>query len=304
VVDYRGFLFAPPTTDYYTEEHLGYFFVFFQFMPRWFIHVANLARYRFLDGENVTIYDARGKDFSFHETGFTLYKMPRPSSTTNWRSATDIKQFQAEMEPFLREQVPGAKRFEWTYNLVRGGNNLNDQPIIPDGIHLDYTQNDTTREQFYSQYPLLNDEEVTTQLPFLLGHNDTVTEKLAMVLGVWKPIHMTSPVCDHPLAIMDARTFSPDDERPLGLHVKFFRFSFKTLKVYILAAHSVISNIVHRASQRWWYYSMQRTDEVLVFTHYTRGKHFATPHGTFTNPHCTRDMDTRRSVEMRVGVFV
>lgn len=270
MVDYRGFQFAPPTTAYrYEELHLGYFLVILQLMPmpRWFLHVANLARVRLLDGENVTIYDARGKDFSFHETGFTLYKMPRPSYTTNWRSTTDIKKFQTEMEPFLREQVPGAKRFEWTYNLVRGGNNLNDEPILVDNVHLDYTQNDTLREQFHSQYPVLNDKEVTTQLPFLLGHNDTATQKLAVVLGVWKPVHMISPVCDHPLTIMDARTFSPEDERPTGVHAKFLHFSFKTPKVSLLASHGLVGSIVHRASQRWWYYSMQRTDEVLVFTH-------------------------------------
>jgi len=303
VVDYRGFQFAPSSADYITHEHFGYTIAFMKWMPRWALHLMNCAIVLFGDETNVTIHDARGKDFSFHDTGFTLHKMSRPSATTNWRSQTDIKTFQAEMEPVLRDLVPGAKRIEWTYQVLRGLQDMSDEPVLVNSVHLDYAQNDTVRDDFYAEYGF--DGIVKETGIDLSGGEDNGTEKLAAILGVWKPIYMNSPVCDHPLAIMDARTFSPDDERALGLHLGIIDFLvFENLRFVWERIHFMISQIVHRASQRWYYYPMQRTDEVLLFTHYTRGHHFATPHASFTNPHCTRGMETRKSVEMRVAVYV
>jgi len=304
VVDYRGFQFAPASADYITHEHHGYLINFLGFMPRWALHLMNCAIVLFGDETNVTIHDARGKGFSFHDTGFTLHKMSRPSATTNWRSQTDIKKFQAEMEPVLRDLVPGAKRIEWNLQVLRGlQDRISDEPILVNSVHLDYAQNDTIRDGFYAQYGFDGFmKEVSIDLS---GGEDNGTEKLAAILGVWKPVYMKSPVCDHPLAIMDARTFSPDDERALGLHLGLINFYlFEKLHFVMERIHLMISQIVHRASHRWYYYPMQQTDEVLLFTHYTRGKNFATPHASFTNPHCTRGMETRKSVEMRVAVYV
>ena len=302
VVDYRGFQFVPASTDYITHLSLGYIAQLIGWMPRWALHMMNRAIILFGDETNVTIHDARGENLSFHETGFKLHKMSHPSAVTNWRSHTDIKTFQAEMEPVLRDLVPGAKRIKWTYEVVRGGSGINDEAVLVNSVHLDYTQNDTARERFYDQYP--TNGHFLKELPALLGDEDTDTEKLAVILGVWKPINMESPVCDHPLAIMDARTFSPDDERALGVHAGVIHFASEAIGYIIDMLHVMVGQIVHRASQRWYYYSSQETDEVLVFTHYTRGTHFATPHSSFTNPHCTRGMQTRQSVEMRAVVFV
>ena len=155
--------------------------------------------------------------------------------------------------------------------------------------------NDTAREDFNAQHPIGNQGEKNgrmREVPILLGQQDTDSEKLAVVLGVWKPINMNSPVCDHPLAIMDARTFNPDDERVLGVQVRLIEFSFQTLRFINDLVPFMFSQLVHRASQRWYYYSMQQTDEVLLFTHYTRGTRFATPHASFANPHCARGMET------------
>ena len=104
---------------------------------------------------------------------------------------------------------------------------------------------------------------------------------------------MTSAVCDFPLAVLDARTFLREHERPYHVHINFLAF----------VLHNLNSAIVHAPSQRWYYYPWQTTDEVLIFHQYSRGKHFANPHTSFRNPNCPEGNDKRVSVEARVALF-
>lgn len=292
VVSYPNLMFHP--ADKRAKElYIGPEYILMQSAPRWLVHLLTSGTYDESDisKKNVTFFNARGKDLQFEQTGFILHKMPHPSATTDWRSTSDVKHFQAEMEPLLLELVPGAKRVEWTYNVVRNGNQFGDQPPAVNSPHLDYSQNDSAREEFHGEHGVFEDLK---EQPILLGRRDTDEDKLAVLLGIWKPIYMETAVCDRPLAIMDARTFRPAHERPFSLHINFLFFLF----------HNLNGAIVHHPSQRWWYYPMQEQDEVLVFTQYTRGKHFANPHTSFDNPHCPPGMDKRQSVEMRAAVFV
>ena len=36
--------------------------------------------------------------------------------------------------------------------------------------------------------------------------------EMRTILGIWKPIYMSTPVCDKPLAVMDAQTFREEEE--------------------------------------------------------------------------------------------
>merc|ERR1712070_248584 len=104
---------------------------------------------------------------------------------------------------------------------------------------------------------------------------------------------MKTPVCDHPLAIMDASTFRPEHER----------LNKVQLNLGFAQAHNLNGGIVHDPAQRWYYYSQQTEEEVLVFRHYTRDRFFATPHTSFLNTHCPEGGETRQSVELRVALF-
>lgn len=246
---------------------------------------------------NVTFLDARkSSPGSFHDTGFTLVTLDQEPVTTDWRTSgfkenADVKHFQKEMEPHIRKLFPDVKRIVWTYNVVRGGNRLGDQPRAVDAPHLDYHQNDTARVDFHQRFPVSTKEQLSPRV--LLGELDQEDDEMRVLLGVWKPIRPNALVCDHPLAIMDARTFKPERLAMMELHIDF---GFLTI-------HNLNGNILHDSAQKWYYYPFQTTREVLVFTQYSRGKFFANPHTSFTNPNCPADREPRISVELRVALF-
>lgn len=247
-----------------------------------------------LKKDEVDILDARKAPAgTFAERGFTLLDMgdaPSAGGDQNWRSQPVIQAFQKDLEPRLRELHPDATRFDFTYAVIRGGDKLGDQPAALDGPHLDYTQNDTAREIFHSKFPPFYGQ---LEPEHLLGKHGTDDDELGVLLGVWKPVMMTTPVCDHPLAVMDARTFKPEDESELRLHINFL----------IAKINNLNGAIHHNPDQRVYYYPFQKDSEVLVFTHYTKDRHFATPHGSFRNPNCPEDSGKRVSLELRVAVY-
>jgi len=295
VVDYSRLPFVDPSMTM-TELWMGPEYIMLQSMPKWLTTLFTKSSTNMKNNTtypNVTIRDARNASgLEFSNTGFTLYKLPRGSATTNWRSQDDIKKFHEEMEIPIRELFPDLKRIEWTHSVVRGGDKFGDQPAAVNGPHLDYSQNDTARREFHDTYSAF---EGAKEQHMLLGKDDLGEKegKLGVLLGIWKPIH-PSKVCDHPLAVMDARTYHPEHERPYQLHIDFLAFTF----------HNLNGAIVHDAEQQWWYYSFQTTEEVLIFTQYTRGKHFANPHTSFENPNCPPEsVFPRQSVELRAGIF-
>eukprot|EP00797_Seminavis_robusta_P000769 Sro1049_g235370.2 (231) ;mRNA; r:12770-13462 len=219
--------------------------------------------------------------------------MNEPSKTTDWRSKNDVKKFQEEIRPELLRLHPGATRVEFTYSVVRGGNKLGDQPAAVNMAHLDYFQDDQARVEFHEEYPV--NEKVTEHLA-LLGRWDTEEDEVRAMIGIWKPINMKNPVYDHPFAMMDARTFHPENEVQQPVHFDIGLFKL----------HNLNGAFTYHEGQRWYYYSNQVETEVAVFTHYSKGKHFANPHTSFLNPNRPIDSseyDSRQSVEMRAAVF-
>ena len=59
---------------------------------------------------------------------------------------------------------------------------------------------------------------------------------------------------------MDARTFKKENEVENRLHINFLAFVF----------HNLNGGIIFDTIQRWYYYSMQTTKEVLVFHQYSK----------------------------------
>jgi len=298
-------------TEEQPELYLGMTYILSQSSPRWMVKLAGwfdptkvgdkaLTEKDYEEYENrnegrkeVDILDARKNTGTFAERGFTLIDMkdaPSIRGVENWRNPEDVKAFQDELEPLLLDLYPKATRIEYTYSVVRGGSSFGDQPAAIDGPHLDYSQNDTAREEFHEIYPAT---PIMKEANALLGNLAGPKEEMKVLLGIWKPIMMETPVCDNPLAVMDARTFKEDQESPMFLHINFFGFQF----------HNLNGAIHYHEDQEWYYYPFQNESEVLVFTQYSKGKHFANPHGSFENPNCPDDSDKRVSLEMRAAVF-
>merc|ERR1711924_330085 len=74
-----------------------------------------------------------------------------------------------------------------------------------------------------------------------------------------------------------------DHEGLYPIHINF--------GVFVL--HNLNGAIHHHDDQRWYYYPFQNESEVLVFTQYSKERHFCNPHGSFRNPNCPGDSDPR-----------
>jgi len=243
---------------------------------------------------NITIMDARKhKPGSFEETGFTLITLDKEPETKNWRARSeDLHIFHTEMEKYFIKMYPQTKRFLWSTNLVRGDTKFMDQPpsVSP---HLDFYQGDEEREKFHQVYPPPSfDPKNKTENHILLGEWDTENEKLGVILGVWKPLY-PNPICDKPLAVMDASSFKKEDQRASETHVNFLFFTY----------HALAGGIAHNPAQKWYYFSHQKTTEVLVFHQYSKGKWWSNPHSSFQNKNCPVGTETRISAELRVALF-
>jgi len=268
------------------------------------------------ENHTVTILDARKhKPGTFSETGFTIVTLDEEPGTKNWRyGSKDIHLFQEMMNPHLMKLYPKTKvvftlciisiihpisktllqKILWLNNVVRGGDKPGDQPVAP-SPHLDYFQDDEARHEFHKTFPLINPEHSERNVSeghVLTGHYDTEDLEARVMLGVWKPLSPTE-VCDFPLAVMDARTFNKENEVPFAVHVNFIFMMF----------HSLGGSIIFDTMQKWYYYSMQTTKEVLVFHQYTKDKYLANPHTSFANRNCPKSTESRISIESRVALF-
>ena len=254
-----------------------------------------------LEDHNVTFIDARKNHAGdFHDTGFTLIELDDEPLTKDWRSTTlhtddpDVKKFQNQMEPYIRNLYPDAKRLLWTYNVVRGGDKFGDQPKAINGPHLDYHQNNTARKEFHSEHPPPDPmKDMAVEARLLMGESNTDEEKLKVMLGIWIPIRPNCTVCDNPLAVMDARTFDSEHQTISKQHINFLIFMFNNLA----------SGIAFDKRQRWYYFPFMTTKEVLVFHQYSEDRFFANPHTSFNNRNCPKDSESRLSAEMRVALF-
>ena len=251
-----------------------------------------------IEEHNVTILDARKHNpGGFHETGFTLITLDKEPATTDWRTSfhqndsPDILHFHEQMEPYIRKLYPNVKKILFTFNAVRGGDTFGDQPRAVARPHLDYHQDDEARQEFHQEFPVL--EAPRSEIKLMMEEMDDDEHKLGVILGVWKPL-APEKVCDYPLAVMDTRSFHPENLSKNKLHITFMPG---------ITLHNLNGAISHDKAQRWYYYSHQNTREVLVFHQYSKGKWFNNPHTSFLNKNCPKNSGERVSVEMRVGLF-
>lgn len=241
-----------------------------------------------IKGYGINIEDARNvptEKLDFHTTGFELYRMHSKPLTKDWNNHSEVSLFTDTMEIRIRELFPQTKRVMWTSGQVRGGSTIHRPVHSP---HL-YSQDLRALHEFNSRYPAQTKDSM-----MLLGAYDTEGEQLRKLIGVWMPINMRTPICDHPLAMASAATFQQEKIRNHEVHFEFWPFR---------DLHTLSGGIVYDESLKWYYYSFQKDDEVLLFTQFTKDHFFANPHTSFTNPNCDESFDSRMSIELRVGLF-
>jgi hypothetical protein len=236
-----------------------------------------------VEKHEVAILDARRRSLDYEKCGFTL--RPLESKVTNWQEVTisgsaQRNLFTDEMETIIRQLHPDVKKITFEGNLLRGGAGAN--PPATNGLHLDL-------------YPDLEQVKKVQQ-----GGQDEIAEEefegleMKIVLGLWMPREMANPVYDYPLLVGDASTFEPEDIVPQRQDFYHIAEGEKQ-RVRNLAASAPIFS----PRQRWYYYSQQTCNEVIIFRHLTEpagGK--ACFHAAFQQP-LPEGMETRRSIETR-----
>ena len=131
--------------------------------------------------------------------GFTLLPFNGTEShDTEITTETGQKEYQQQLEALVRKLYPQAKNVTFTSFLLRGeGSN----PPATDGPHLDNHQDHAALQAFREEVaPATESQDIASGSQYQL------------MLGFWKPILMKSTVCDYPLAVMDAATFSSEHQ--------------------------------------------------------------------------------------------
>jgi len=231
---------------------------------------------QFLKMYSVDFHNARQADIDYEKTGFTLVKSP--VEECDWQNKDNRENFYKAMEKTIRELHPDAAELHWIDAAFLSRNTEGGNPPAVDGPHLDYYVDQNVSKEW-------------------CGYDQSGYD---IVLGIWKPANMTTPVVDFPLAVMDASTFHKSQVIPMfgemsNYSVDGAKQSFKFLS----------GAMKHSDKQKWYYYPEQTSDEILIFRQYTNeknGEPFACPHTSFTEPKFPKSAPSRRSVETRVGI--
>jgi hypothetical protein len=232
-------------------------------------------------------------DNDFKQTGFDLM-VDSAFSEFDWDNLDRpgaMDEFYDMMTPHIKKYYPNATQISIAPPFKRAKLSLR----AVNAPHLDLFPDDEYRNRFYEEHGV---EENQMLLKCLLGHCDTEDDELGVILGAWVPV-MRTPVCDKPLAMMDASSSSVNDVTPLTVKIPTGRLFGKTWTRFMIAA------INWTPKQKWYYYPYQKSNEMLVFHHWNRDKAhaWANPHASFTVSGCGDEYEPRVSVEIRIALF-
>lgn len=220
----------------------------------------------------VRIEDARGREaeFTLDRNGFALVKAP--TAVKDFYDPEEIKRvYYPEVERLLRDKL-GASRVQVFDHNVR--NATREGLAKPSRqVHNDHTVNSAPRRVR---------DHLGADAEELLKHRFGI-------VNVWRPVR--GPVLDSPLALCDARSFTDADL--IASDLVYAHVRGETSRVEYSPAH------------RWYYFSEQQTDEVLLIRVHDSandGRARLSFHTSFDNP-LTPDAPPRESIEVRTLVF-
>ncbi|KDQ14348.1 hypothetical protein BOTBODRAFT_159566 [Botryobasidium botryosum FD-172 SS1] len=121
---------------------------------------------------------------------------------------------------------------------------------------------------------------------------DELLKGRVQIINVWRPLR--GPVQDTPLAMADFRTVDPVSD----VVATDLIYPERTGETY---------SVRHSPAQKWYWFSEQQTDEVILLKCYenevVKGRALFTPHSAFINPEAPKDALPRWSIEVRALVF-
>lgn len=231
----------------------------------------------------VDIEDARGREdqdatreFGQHPSGFDL--LPCATRVNDFLDPAQIESvYEPEIIDFLETITGGYRVFIFDHTVRASDPDLRAQKNVREPatlVHNDYTSN--------SGFVCLREQ---------LGDDaEDLARSRFQIVNLWRPL--TDPVEDYPLALVDARSLSEDQlvdtERRAPNHV------------------GEIQLALHDPSQRWFYYSSMRPDEVLLFRTFDSidgGTRPCSIHTAIHLPNAPADARPRESIETRAFVF-
>ena len=242
----------------------------------------------------IDILDARTADNDFNRTGFDLIN-DDTFSKFDWdavESSHIPDELYEMMAPHVYNYYPNATHFLIYQTFKRTAKALK----ASNAPHIDVCPDDDERDAFFAEHGYSPEQ---TTLKCLAGQKEECQregEEVGAVLGAWLPTTNT-PVCDMPLAVMDSSSSTSDDAITI---VKLTNeFQSKTLR------HQLIPLVNYEPKQRWYYYSYQKPNEMLLFHQYSRDKThvWGNPHTGFSLNGCSDDYESRASFDMRIAVF-
>jgi hypothetical protein len=224
------------------------------------------------DPRDIRIEDARGREaeFTLDRNGFALVNAP--SAVTNFYDHDQVKRiYYPEVERSLRSTLGANRVFVFDHNV----RNATRSDLAPPSrqVHNDHTVNSAPRR-------------VRDHLP---DEADDLLQHRFGVVNVWRPIR--GPVLDSPLALCDAQTFTDDDLIASDLVYAHVR--------------GETSRVEYRPTHRWYYFSEQQPDEVLLIRIHdsaSDGRARLSFHTSFENP-LALGAPPRESIEVRALVF-
>ncbi len=247
----------------------------------WYIHNPEpgiIERAPQSNPRRVPVYNARLQypELSIEQAGFQLGR--HQSNGVDFGDDEIIRShYYLEMEKLVG-RITGASRILAFDHNIRSNSVTAETPVLrkpSEWVHADYTRDSAPRRL----RQLVPGDEAER----LLG-------KRYAFINVWKPLEY--PVEERPLTLCDARTLNDEDFVRTAL-----RYRDRTGEIYTFR---------YNPEQRWFYYPVMQTDEVLLLKCYDSeidGRARFVPHTSFEDPRSPANARPRKSVEVRTVAF-
>ncbi|EME40110.1 hypothetical protein DOTSEDRAFT_74827 [Dothistroma septosporum NZE10] len=257
------------------------------------------------------VYNIRGQEsqFTTDNSGFAVYNSP--ANEKSFRDDAAIREgYYAEVEALLRKTHKSIKKVViFDHTIRRKEKSSPRQPVQQ--VHVDQT-------------PGATEVRVRRHLP--AEEAEELLKGRYQIINVWRPIQ--NPASDFPLAVVDWRSTSPEDFKPVDLmypkradsvHDDDDRGkeklpdeqSYYSTEGY--EARGETLGVAPNEKHKFYYMKDMTPDEVMLLKCYDSYGHdqpmgkegiaVRTPHTAFIDPNTPADAPGRQSIEVRCLVF-
>ena len=257
------------------------------------------------------VYNIRGKEqeFTTDNSGFAVYN--EPAQEKSFRDDEAIRSgYYAEVEALLRKTHKGVKKVViFDHTIRRKEKSSPRQPVQQ--VHVDQTSGAT---------------EVRVRRHLPAEEAEQLLKGRYQIINVWRPIE--NPASDFPLAVVDWRSTSPEDFKPVDLmyparadsvHDDDDRGTEKLpdekawYSTEGYEARGETLGVAPNEGHKFYYMKDMTPDEVMLLKCYDsfghdqpmgkKGIAVRTPHTAFIDPNTPADAPGRQSIEVRCLVF-